>query len=1075
MNAKPDHDQQTALHESCPDDAGPGATQSSCPVSLDQTSANIGPIRSNPTTPETGPAAAELALTRKEKSERQPFRFSILQSHAKGGLGEVFLARDHELEREVALKEIQEKFSSSTAARERFVLEARITGGLEHPGIVPVYGCGAYPDGRLFYAMRFIRGQTMKEAIESYFAGKSRSSSNDRRLGLRILLGQFIAACNAIAYAHSRGVLHRDIKPANIMLGRFGETLVVDWGLAKSIGRDEIHAKGDEPSLLPSAGSGSMTQHGSTVGTPAFMSPEQAAGSLDEMNCTSDVYSLGATLFVILAGEVAFAARQTKQIISDVIAGKFPSPRNVCPDVPRPLEAICLKAMSLKTSDRYPTALALAKDVSNWLADEPVSAQPETFFQRAGRWTRRHRTASLVGLACLVSFSIAATSGLLMINQEKNRTLAAMDQLAREQQRTVQSLAAETEARRQAREALNTLTDDMLGELLARQVSLTPADRNFFDRVVRQLELLAETDNRSPGKSGDIDGENLKADALLRIGNIQRRLGEFDAAGLAYESAFRIWTILIEANPDSQVFRQDLAATTANLGLLSAETGDDVLALARYTSAIDMLEGILELDSSNHAARRELAKLLGNQANTFLRLQQLEQAEAACKTSGELFSSLAISNREDEGIGIDHARSTAQFASLLSNIPAKRDQAAMMLSVSVELFSEAISSKQTISISNSQPDKSAMNAPAVTGSNRLASPQLRNELAAMQGNLALTLMRKGQFEQAAIQYRTAIEDQVKVVNEYPALTLSQLTLSRLYSGLARCQLASGTSPNAEMDSAKSLLDQLVIRFPERPQFHQEMAAWMEFKAEIEKNTSPDAARSWFQQAELARRELALLEPENRVMALDIVATQINHANYLRVVEDYDSAIGKYQHALSELNKISEQNEPQALPSSSRENKLIRTAQFGLADSMVHCKRYSDALPLWAELGREKTDSNWVRFEMQRAICTVRTGEIESGILIAEKVSQMSKLEPVILYDLGCCFAVAAEMERTDSAVQTRIARAIEFLNSSASAGFFRNAAMREHAAIDPDLNSLRNNPQFEEFCKVNEINRELNR
>src|ERR1700694_591045 len=164
-------------------------------------------------------------------------------------------------------------------SRIRFVQEAEITGGLEHPGIVPVYGLGSYADGRPYYAMRFIRGDSLKDAIERYHgaAGKGRSPA-DRSLELRSLLGRVIDVCDAIEYAHSRGVLHRDLKPGNIMLGKYGETLVVDWGLAKAIDRPEISgADLGERTLHPSSASGSApTLIGSALGTPHYMSPEQA-------------------------------------------------------------------------------------------------------------------------------------------------------------------------------------------------------------------------------------------------------------------------------------------------------------------------------------------------------------------------------------------------------------------------------------------------------------------------------------------------------------------------------------------------------------------------------------------------------------------------------------------------------------------------------------------------------------------------------------------------------------------------------------------------------------------------------
>ena len=244
-------------------------------------------------------------------------RFRVLRPHAMGGLGMVSVALDQELNREVALKEIQAEHADNPDSRSRFVVEAEITGGLEHPGIVPVYGLGTYADGRPFYAMRFIRGDSLKEAVDR-FHGQEGGATKDSFAGLefRKLLGRFIDVCDAIEYAHSRGVLHRDLKPGNIMLGKYGETLVVDWGLSKLVGRANAQAESDEPSLHVRSGTGSTpTQMGSAVGTPAYMSPEQASGQLDQLGPASDVYSLGATLYYLLVGTSPFKTRDMGELL----------------------------------------------------------------------------------------------------------------------------------------------------------------------------------------------------------------------------------------------------------------------------------------------------------------------------------------------------------------------------------------------------------------------------------------------------------------------------------------------------------------------------------------------------------------------------------------------------------------------------------------------------------------------------------------------------------------------------------------------------------------------------------------
>jgi eukaryotic-like serine/threonine-protein kinase len=338
------------------------------------------------------------------------FRYQVLWAHAKGGLGEVYMAEDSELHRRVALKEIQAKHANNPVSRDRFVAEAEITGSLEHPGIVPVYGMGTYLDGRPFYTMRFIKGEDLATAIRRFHSGIMPSF---RGLEFRTLLRKLVDVCNTVAYAHSRGVLHRDLKPGNIMIGPFGETLVMDWGIAKLIGRnddaDVVHVEptsdSGESVVRPQLAKSAITQAGQAVGTPIYMSPEQAAGKLGALGPASDVYSLGATLYVILTGKAPFQGR-VKEVLQMVQEGRIETPRQIKPRVPKALDAICRRAMALEPSHRYQSALRLAAEIDRWLADEPVLAWRDPWPDRARRWVRRHQPlvagwAGAVGVALL--------------------------------------------------------------------------------------------------------------------------------------------------------------------------------------------------------------------------------------------------------------------------------------------------------------------------------------------------------------------------------------------------------------------------------------------------------------------------------------------------------------------------------------------------------------------------------------------------------------------------------------------------------------------------------------------------
>jgi serine/threonine-protein kinase len=820
-------------------------------------------------------------------------RFHILRPHARGGLGAVFVALDEELHREVALKQIVDQHADDPVSRQRFVLEAEVTGGLEHPGIVPVYGLGTYSDGRPFYAMRFVRGDSLKEAIDEFHSNPGlRKDLGRRSLELRKLLGRLVDVCNAIGYAHGRGVLHRDIKPGNIIAGKHGETLVVDWGLAKALGQVEPGIDSGERALVPRSASGSSsTLPGSALGTPAYMSPEQSQGDLEHLGPRSDVYSLGATLYCLLTGKPPFEG-ELVDVVRSVQKGQFPPPRQLDASIDRALEAVCLKAMAVEPADRFSSPKALADDLERWMAGEPVSAWHEPWTRTLARWLSRHKVG-VAAAAAAVLMALAGIGAVLAVQTRANGALrtANLDLAVANANvtRSNNELAASNERERArfalAQEAIRTfhsgVSDDILlkeGQFKALRTKLLRGAREFYRKLEGMLEGHQDRESRLA-----------LAKAYVEVGELTRQLDAFAESPEVFRRAIDLLESLARENPADPEPRRALAFGLRSLGTVESGFGRDDRALPLFGRSRDLLRTLSEASPSDAELRIEWAQaemylessLAGNNRPPAERLEAVERARSILETGmgalppsaalqsaiRDVYSSMASAlqdagrsqealaafaraselgetiyraNPSDPNIGHELARNLGNMGLCLSSV-GRRADALEVYNRALEVFKAAAASNPTV-----------VRLPA--GS------------AWVTGLVAETLADLGRNDEALAALERALALREALIKANPAVVRNHEQVLRIYSKMHEIHRQAHRMPEmlAALKALVNTTATIVKLLPQNREYALYLAAtWSDLAAAHTEMGSVALASSCFDEALAINRRLIAADPTSR--------------------------------------------------------------------------------------------------------------------------------------------------------------------------------------------------------------------
>ncbi len=478
------------------------------------------------------------ATTADSPHSRHSDRYVELGELGRGGWGIVQRALDRQLQREVAVKRISNPGKIQPAQREQFLHEARITSGLQHPGVVPVHELVADETGETYYVMKLLEGDTLRHHIRAAHAKQPdrRWARHELLEAITPLLLRFIDVCNAMAYAHRRGIIHRDLKPTNVMAGAFGETIVVDWGLARYVddATDEttVHGAGHQDDRSGSyRSSGPMESEGSVIGTPTYMAPEQARGELASMGSHSDIYSLGVILYEIIAGSHPHKGMDIKTVLRRASRGQCTPLRQMQPCVPKPLEEIVHTAMAPSAERRYRDVETLADDVQRFMTGLRVSVHDETLVERTVRWCSRHRgIASTVAVAVVLLMVVSVISALVI------RSAHQAERQARIEARQAHHESLERLV--DARDTADTWLVDLSGSLQFHP-AMTPLRNELIGQALNQYQRLIEQpiDPIVDHLSDDVDEDTFKTNTLvwlervkchLRLGDLYRMRGQRD-------------------------------------------------------------------------------------------------------------------------------------------------------------------------------------------------------------------------------------------------------------------------------------------------------------------------------------------------------------------------------------------------------------------------------------------------------------------------------------------------------------------------------------------------------------------
>ncbi len=781
--------------------------------------------------------------------------YEIEKELGRGGMGVVYKARQVSLNRPVALKMIKAGVLADESELRRFQNEAEAVALLDHPGIVPVYEVGDH-DGQRYFSMRLIDGGNLAEELAQF--------KDDPQATATLL----VEIAEAVQHAHTRGILHRDLKPANVLIDSSGHPHITDFGLAKRI-EDDLE----------------MTATGQVMGTPAYLSPEQASGRKGSITTATDVYGLGAIFYALLTGKAPFTGETVIETLDAVRARTPDRPTQYNAQIPRDLETIALKCLEKDPRRRYSSAQSMADDLKNWLNSRPISARRVSATERAWLWCKRKPTvaglaatavlASVCGITAVIAVQARANQALLRKNDDLSlanlRITTANSNLFAANERVKQRFEL-------ANDAIRLFEGEVGDDLILKEDQFKP----LRDRLLRNAAAFYTKLEELLKDQPDVASRKALGDAYFQLGELTEKISDQAAALEMHRKALAVRRELSSLPDADVVIKLDMARSLKAIGMLQKRSGD--VPGAKVT----LEEGMrLAKQAANEATGNEEAQRVAGMSQHYY--------GTVLEDSGDHAGALALN---DQVVAIrqkladahpDDSQLKSELANTYNNIGLNLSGLARRVEA-VDSYRKAEAIYQKLADSNPN------------------APRFRKDLADTISNLQLMLSNMGKTRESLDQGRRGLAILDKLIRENPSVTDYQRSLAMFHHncGARLKELGDNAAAIEECKAAVKIQEKLVDDNPTVTHFQQDLANTLGALAVAQTSNGDNAgAKDSFRKGLEIKEKLVGANPTFFAFQSELVTTSINFAEFLRKQDDFQESRRAYDLALGQIESVLE--------------------------------------------------------------------------------------------------------------------------------------------------------------------------